>query len=256
LTEGIAVLVDQERIEEATMRSSIISCVRGLSRTGNSTQTRIERATTGEHDMLQICVARVAVLGVYDRRVVEIVVELETIRWSNGCVDISIRPSDCNLELVTPLTSVFGVFRSNLRTPEHAFDSFDRTRIRTRNGIWILRGIPFEIKIEGLASCDRRTLLPAYRSIVLVHSRVSKIPQSVVAALQIGEDLCVSGRSRGRACGCGEATVGYKVGSVVWRWDGPVSGRLCKTCGGSSSPVQMSTGCFLCAHLDDGCVGL
>jgi len=238
------------------MRSRIVGCVRGLSRTGNSTQTRIERATTGEHDMLQKRVAGVAVLRILDCRVVEIIVELETIGWSNGCVDIAIRSSDYNLELVTPLPSIFGVLRSNLRTPEHAFDPCDGFWISTRSAIWVLGRISFEIKIEGLASCDRRTFSPANRSIVLFHGCVTKISQSVVATFEIGEDPCVPRGSRGRACGRGEAAVGNKVGSIVWRWDRAVSGRLCKTSSGSSSPVQTTTRCFLRAHLDDSCVCL
>jgi hypothetical protein len=116
------------------MRSSIVGCVRGLSRTGNSTQTSIERATTGEHDMLQICVAGVAVLEVHDCRIVEIVIELGTTRWSGSCVDIAIRSSDHKLELVAPLPSVFGVLRSNLRSPKQALGPCDRSRISTRVG--------------------------------------------------------------------------------------------------------------------------
>jgi hypothetical protein len=219
LTDGIPVLVDQKCIEEATVCSSIVGCIRCLSRTDDSTQTGIGRATTGEYDMLQVCVAGVIVLGVYDRRVVEIVIELETIRWSNSCVDIAIRSSNHDLELVTPLPSVFGVLRSDLGTPAHALDPCDRFRISTRSAIWIFGRISLEIKIGGLASCDRRALLCADRSIILSQGCITKVYQSVVAALEIGEDSCVFGWSRGRACGCGKAAVGHKVGSIVREWD-------------------------------------
>jgi len=124
------------------------------------------------------------------------------VRSRNRIGHVAVRSGNDNLEVVLPLSSVGGSVFAQRACIVDTLDDIGCWRVITaRPRAWDDSRIPFEIDVEGKAATLGIAILRASVTVISRQNVVAHVAISLARTLQIGEDVRVAGRSRGRA-GC------------------------------------------------------